>query len=61
MPVPLGLRLKARLLVSFCRVWQSLVSEPERAEALAALRRGYERLARAQARGRGRERGGGGA
>jgi len=45
MPVPLGLRLKARLLVMLCRVAQSFATGPERAEALSALRRNYGRLA----------------
>jgi hypothetical protein len=40
------LRLKARVVVVACRVAQSFVSEPERAEALSALRRNYEILAR---------------
>jgi len=45
MPVPLGLRLKARLLVLMCRVALAFVSDPERVEALTALRRNYEALA----------------
>jgi hypothetical protein len=46
MPVPLGLKLKARLVVVFCRVAQAFVTEGEKAEALAALRQNYEFLAR---------------
>jgi len=46
MPVPLGLRLKARLVVLFCRVALSFVDDAERVEALTALRRNYELLAR---------------
>ncbi len=46
MPVPLGLRLKARLVVLFCRVALPFVKDGERVEALTALRQNYEMLAR---------------
>jgi hypothetical protein len=45
MPVPLGLKVKARLVVVFCRVALAFVRDGEKAEALAALRQNYELLA----------------
>ena len=39
------MRLKARLVVVSCRVALAFVSDPERVEALTALRRNYELLA----------------
>lgn len=38
------MRLKARFVVVGCRVALAFVSEPERVEALTALRRNYEML-----------------
>jgi len=46
MSIPFGLRCKARLVAAMCRVALAFVSEPERVEALTALRRNYELLAR---------------
>lgn len=46
MSVPFGLRLKARLVVGFCRVALAFVADEQRIEALRALRRNYEMLAR---------------
>jgi len=46
MPVPLGLRLKARCVAVFCRVALAFARDPERVEALTAIRRNYEALAR---------------
>jgi hypothetical protein len=45
MPAPLGLRLKARLVVMVCQVALAFVSDAGRTEALTALRRNYELLA----------------
>ena len=46
MSVPFGLKLKAKLVVAFCRVAAAFVTDGERAEAIAALRQNYELLAR---------------
>jgi len=45
MSAPLGLRLKAKLVVVLCRVAAAFVTDGERAEAIGALRRNYEILA----------------
>ncbi len=42
------MRLKARLVVLFCRVALAFAREPERVEALTAIRRNYEILARGE-------------
>ena len=47
---PLGLRVKGALVVLLCRVALAFAREPERVEALEALRRNYELVGRGTGR-----------
>lgn len=41
---PLGLRVKARLVVLLCRAALPFLRDPERIEAMGALRQNYETM-----------------